>query len=123
MQWWKRLNFIYLGSEPDRYPGQWVIRISSSDPVTTLIHVECQIKMRLELIPLADISVLASALDPRYELLKFLDAEKIWKFNYKTRSVNLHLMERPIAVLFYKTSPPPAKKALDIFKKREILLF
>ena len=26
------------GSDPDCYPGQWVIRVSSSDPVSTLIH-------------------------------------------------------------------------------------
>ena len=24
------------GSDPDCYPGQWVIRVSSSDPVSTL---------------------------------------------------------------------------------------
>ena len=61
--------------------------------------VERQIRTRwgLDEIDATDISVLASALDPRYKTLKLKKYLKS-KLNYKTRSVNLHLMESPTAV-------------------------
>lgn len=93
------------------------------------ISVESQIRSRWHLddIDVSDINILASALDPRYKSLKFLNAEKICdvKAELKKRvqqltldqSANEHSTNN--SSNSQESQPPTKKKALDILFGKE----
>ena len=91
------------------------------------ICVECQIRTRwgLDEINATDINVLASALDPRYKSLKFLDAEKISEIKTELEDQINQLTcdgEANSSSLSSASQiiPPPAKKkVLDILFGQE----
>jgi len=86
--------------------------------------VERQIRTRFALdeINATDISVLASALDPRYKLMKFLNAEKISEIKVELQYQISQLtpdIEANSSSSSQNLQPPAKKKALDILFGQE----
>ena len=93
------------------------------------ISVESQIRSRWHLddIDVSDINILASALDPRYKSLRFLDAEKITEVKAELKnqvqqltldqSANGHSTNSSLNS--QESQPPTKKKALDILFGKE----
>jgi len=76
----------------------------------------------LDEINATDISVLASALDPRYKLMKFLNAEKISEIKVELQYQISQLtpdIEANSSSSSQNLQPPAKKKALDILFGQE----
>ena len=90
------------------------------------ISVETQIRCRWHLddINVSDINILASALDPRYKSLTFLDANKITEVKEELKNQAHRLtVDQPANVNITgscsNSQPPAKKKALDILFGKE----